>query len=77
MNEHRWPVTDERITAAIEAAGVEPTFCEWYGDPEHRIIFRLETHMGHYAERVLSPYMDDEALAHWIGRLPGEVTTHP
>lgn len=67
-------VTDDRIEAAIAAAGVIPEMCEWYGDPDRRIVFRVEAHMGKFGERALTPYMDDEALTYYVGQAAAELS---
>lgn len=61
-------VTDERIERAIWRAGIAPDICEWSGDPWRGVTFRVGV-MGRYAKRRLTPWMDDDSLAFWVGRV--------
>lgn len=61
-------VTDERIEAALAKTDIIPELVEWHGNPDHQITLRIETHIGNYSEAWLTPWMDDDALVHYIER---------
>ena len=62
----RRPVTDERIVQALAQTDITPELVEWHGDPNHVVTVRIELRMGRYAERRLTPWMDDDGLVYYL-----------
>jgi len=62
-------VTDERIMRALAQTDISPEIAAWSGDPALGVTVRLETYMGRFMERRLTPWMDDDALVFWLTKL--------
>jgi hypothetical protein len=62
-------VTDERIERALAQTDITPEIVEWSGDPALGVTVRIETHMGRFMQRRLTPWMDDDALVFWLTKL--------
>lgn len=58
--------TDEEIEAALAETTVSPEFCSWYDDAYGRVVFRIETHIGHYAERWIDPFHNHDGIVNVI-----------
>lgn len=54
-------ISDETITAGLALSDATPGYVEWYG--QGRVTIRIETHIGHYAEGWLYPFMSAEDVA--------------
>ncbi len=55
-------ISDEVIERALAATDIIPEFVEWDGNPERRVVVRIEPHMGHFSEVSLYPWMDRDRL---------------
>lgn len=60
------PATDAEIEAALAECDVTPELCSWYDGSYGAVIFRIETHIGHYAERSIHPWSDHDGIVNTI-----------
>lgn len=61
-------VTDAEIEAAITAAQINPEACEWYDGSRGSVVFRVTRSYGHFAERHISPWSDQEGVEFTVRR---------
>jgi len=60
------PATDAEIEAALAKTDLTPELCSWYDGSYGCVVFRIETHIGHYAERDISPWAGHDGIVHTI-----------